>query len=79
MANNRRTKTKDNVLILGGPGGAYQAEVIRQGLKLPPGRLYHVDIYHDSSCSIWSGGECDCDPVVRVEPIKIDSLLHSNP
>ena len=63
------TRTPEGVLIVGdAPGGNYRAEMIRQGLELPPG-LHHMDIYHDDWCSIFRGGLCDCDPdiVVRKE------------
>ncbi len=63
------TEVKDGVLIVGdAPGGNYRAEVIRQGLKLPPGRLYHTNIYHDDWCGIWSGRKCNCDPDIVMRP-----------
>lgn len=72
MGNNRRTDT--NVLIMGGPGGNYCAEVIRQGCKLPPGgQLYHVDIYHDDWCGMFSGRTCDCDPDIVIRPDLVES------
>ena len=67
---NWRAEIKDGVLIVGGaPGGNYRAEMIRQGLKLPPGRLHHTDIYHDDWCGIWSGRKCNCDSDIVVRPV----------
>jgi hypothetical protein len=74
MSGKWRAEIKDGVLITGdAPGGNYRAEVIRQGLKLPPG-VHHTDIYHDGWCAIFSGRECDCDPdiVVRPHPVEED-------
>ncbi len=35
------------------------------GLQLPPG--YHdLQILHDSWCSIFRGGECNCNPDIRL-------------
>jgi len=63
MSNKWRIEVKDGALIVGdAPGGNYRAEMIRQGLKLLPGRLCHIDIAHDDWCGIFSGRECDCDP-----------------
>lgn len=72
MGNESRAEVKDGVLIVGGRGGNYRAEVIREGLKLPPG-LHHVDIYHEDWCGIFSERKCNCEPdiVVRaVGPIR---------
>lgn len=76
MGNERRTEVKDGVLIVGdAPGGNYRAEMIRQGLKLPPGGgLRHVNIYHDDWCGIWSRHKCNCNPSIKVrpQPVAID-------
>lgn len=69
MSNNSRMEVKDGVLTLGdAPGDNYRADIIRRGLKLLPGRLYHMDIYHDNWCGIWSGRKCDCDPDIVTRP-----------
>jgi hypothetical protein len=51
----------------------YQAEVERKGEQLagqlPPG-VYMQPIYHDSDCSIYDGGACDCDAEVG-DPIPV--------
>lgn len=35
---------------------------------VPRGSVRHVDILHDDSCAVFTGGYCDCDPDVRVGP-----------
>jgi len=34
--------------------------------RLTPGTVHEIKIYHDDSCSIWSGGACDCRPDVKL-------------
>ena len=34
--------------------------------KIPEGRLTDVEVAHDDWCGIHEGGDCDCDPDVRV-------------
>jgi hypothetical protein len=33
---------------------------------LTPGKLAHVDIYHDDWCNVFSGGVCNCNPDIKV-------------
>lgn len=70
-----RTEIKDGILIVGdAPGGNYREKALQQARQHletePEPDVYHMDIYHDDWCSIWSGGKCDCQPdiVVRLHP-----------
>lgn len=36
-------------------------------LDLAPGTLSHLHVLHDDDCAVWSGGFCDCDPVLVLE------------
>ncbi len=35
------------------------------GIQLPPG-YHNVQVLHDSWCSIFRGGVCNCNPEIRV-------------
>jgi hypothetical protein len=40
------------------------------GAPLERGRVYHMVMHHDDWCSIYSGGGCNCDPIItrHVDP-----------
>jgi hypothetical protein len=42
------------------------------GAPIERGRVYHQVIYHDSWCSIYDGGACNCSPdfSLHVEPTR---------
>ena len=46
--------------------GNYFRQVLKLAPTLPPGACYVIDVLHDSWCSSWSGGTCDCDPELVV-------------
>ena len=37
----------------------------RGELRTKRGTVSHVDVWHDDTCSVWTGGACDCEPIVR--------------
>jgi len=52
----------------------YQAAVLRlalelQACELGPGAVLRVSVAHDDWCAKWTGGRCDCDPVVSVRSV----------
>ena len=49
------------------PGGNYRKKMI--GLDLPP-EVYHQDVYHDDWCAIYKGGQCNCNPDIRIRKAK---------
>lgn len=32
---------------------------------LGPGDVGHVHVYHDGWCAIWTGGDCNCEPIAK--------------
>ncbi len=34
--------------------------------ELPKVGVYQADVYHDSWCKHWTGGACDCEPIVKI-------------
>ena len=39
----------------------------RGDLRFRRGTVSHVDVWHDDTCSVWTGGACDCEDLVFVE------------
>ena len=37
-------------------------------LKLRPGAVTHICIYHDAWCQVFKGGACNCEPIFRDGP-----------
>jgi hypothetical protein len=39
---------------------------------LKPGRVYHLTVFHDDWCRIYSGEGCNCKPIIRryAEPTR---------
>jgi hypothetical protein len=46
---------------------SYVRHLPRVALDAPyePGRLYHTVYFHDDWCAIYSGQECNCEPILR--------------
>lgn len=44
------------------------AALRRGDLRPQPGRVTHLDVYHDGWCSIFKGGRCNCFPEIRQRP-----------
>jgi len=43
-------------------------KAIKRGDITPhPGGVGHIHVYHDSDCSIFTGGACDCTPEIIYE------------
>lgn len=71
----------DKVLVIGGaPGGAYLRDVLALAKELAnkPG-LHRVCVCHDPWCGLWFGRECDCTPILKPEPIRIEPDLDHVP
>lgn len=44
---------------------AYIEKLTELGLTLERGKFHHVAIRHDSCCSYWKTGQCNCDAEVE--------------
>jgi len=44
-------------------------------LPLPPGCIHHVEARHDDDCAFWTGGRCDCEPIIE-SGARIDAKYH---
>ena len=42
-----------------------ERQIRRGDLRVRPGTVTILDVYHDPECACWTGGACDCAPVVR--------------
>lgn len=38
-------------------------EAVARGAQ--PGKVTHIDVYHDDWCAVFSGGACNCTPIVK--------------
>lgn len=47
--------------------------------KFRPG-VHEIEIQHNDTCSIWSGGACDCDPEIMlvVKDVRRESNHRDN-
>lgn len=53
---NRRQRRKD---------APYLVQVLEASRRLPPGRVYTVDVLHDDTCPLLTkAGPCNCNPTV---------------
>ena len=62
----------DAISIGDGPGGNYEAKVLKlieENPKLMCG-LADIDIRHDNWCAVYGGHPCNCDPDVKVRGEK---------
>ena len=52
--------------IMTKPWPKYIAKVLRYAQTLKSGaEIQHVNVLHDSWCSLLKGGECDCEPEIK--------------
>lgn len=42
--------------------GNYKDPTMEETSDLQPGDVLRVEVYHDDSCALWTGGACNCDP-----------------
>lgn len=46
--------------------GTYQARALALLMTQPPGSMMCVNIQHDDNCERLKGGECNCDPDIKL-------------
>ena len=51
----------------------YYAPMMAMAQRGAPGEVRHVHVFHDEHCAIYSGGYCDCDPVVSEPTTETDA------
>ena len=44
----------------------YLKKILELDTNPVPGKLQHAVVEHEKHCRIWRGGECTCNPVVRL-------------
>lgn len=42
----------------------YMVQVLKQADQIDKAGVWRITVKHDSWCSIFHGGDCNCDPVV---------------
>jgi hypothetical protein len=62
---------------IGNYADIYRLALAKGTIELPPGSKGRLDVFHGDTCSMNSGGTCDCDPamdfhdgdqVISIEP-----------
>ena len=49
----------------------YLPKMLEKRTKTQPGRIYHIDVYHDAWCDLLNNkGPCNCNPEVD-DPVEV--------